>query len=263
MAGDDLDGETTGEVTAGELRIRTGELTVWVDRAIDLALDPEDHEVVVTIHARASRNLVGVASWVPDDAFGTTRIVGPRSFDVVLHGPHEVNSIVSGLPLFVGIDVVSGSPRHYEARIDLEVGLARFAGTTSAWVDASLVPVYAGPPDEPLRYRAGVRTQSAGLSIADGGGFPDIVKTASGYTVAWNYPDIEACLTDETPVVFQLDAGATKSARFELRTARIGLTTADPRDVWPSACDADVQACVEAAGDLSACGSYRDVTSCF
>ena len=60
----------------------------------------------------------------------------------------------------MSIDVVSGTPLHYEARIDLEAGLARFSGTTSAWVDGSLDAVYAGPPDEPLRYRAGVSTAS-------------------------------------------------------------------------------------------------------
>src|SRR5688572_988092 len=84
LGAEDNDSEAIGPATAetandgktdGELRVRAGMLTLWVDREIELSIDPEDHELVAVIHGRVSRNLTGVLSWVPDDGFGEATIV--------------------------------------------------------------------------------------------------------------------------------------------------------------------------------------------
>jgi hypothetical protein len=260
LAGDPYD-DAEGAATSGELRFRAGELTLWVDRAIELGYAGDDRELTATIHCRTSRNLTGASSWVPDDAFGEATIVGPRSFDITLYGPHEINTVLSGLPVFVSLDVATGTPTHYEAMIDLEVGLAVFRGTGDAWIDSLLRAVLAGPPDEPLRYRAGVATDSPTLSIENAGA-PGVTAKDGGFVVDWNYPDIEATITDGYRAGFRLADGTRKTARFEFRTARIGLTTADPRDVWPSTCEPAVRACLDDGGEPAECGSYRQVTRC-
>src|SRR5687768_8509167 len=104
--------DTGGKADAPELRVRAADMTLWVDAAVRIG--PRDGEVVVELLGRTSRNLTGAFAWVPDDRFGEAALIGPRSFAVRLRAGHELDSILSGLPLFVGLDVAGGAHPRYD-----------------------------------------------------------------------------------------------------------------------------------------------------
>jgi hypothetical protein len=259
-ADDTTDGETTADATTGELRVRVGELTLWVDRKVPVDLGP-DGQLRATIHARTSRNLTQAFGWVPDDGFGTSTIVGPKSFTIELRRGHEANTMLSGLPLFVSIDVATGTPTHYDARLDLQLGLTSFSGSGALWIDAAVFPEYAGPGEDPLRYRASVETTSATLAVQNAG-VPTITAATGGFTVDWTYDDIQASLLGKKRAKFVTAGGGFKSAVFEIKTVGLDMTTGDATAVWPSVCEPDVYACMQSADDLTTCGHFRDVHRC-
>ncbi|HSN99836.1 MAG TPA: hypothetical protein VLS89_16180, partial [Candidatus Nanopelagicales bacterium] len=56
------------------------------------------------LRATANRYLKSVFSFVPDDAFGQANIISERRLEVVIHEGHELNTLMSGLPLFVSVE---------------------------------------------------------------------------------------------------------------------------------------------------------------
>lgn len=266
------DGEPAGPPTAetpvgakadgGELRVRAAEMTLWVDVVAEVSREGE--VAAVTLRGRTSRTLTFAQAWVPDDPFGETSLVGARSFEVRLRGGHEINSVLSGMPLFVALEVASGPHRRYDARIEVAPVLRDFRGYPEIWIDAFVQPVFVGGGD-PLRYRAAVELGLEDVTILDGGS-PDLVPLGVTRTgVDFRYADVDEVLLAGRRVGFQNDEGDVKTARLGAATRRIGLTIEDPREVWPEACDEVVSGCVAAAvygPELAACGSYREVTRC-
>ena len=250
-----------GKADGGELRVRAGDMTLWVDRHIDLASD--GGELVATLRAHTSRNLVAALAWVPDDAFGTTAIVGPRSFTVTLRGGHEINTVLSGLPLFVSIDVLGD--RHYDARILAAPRLGDFAGASELWLDSVVTPVYVRDASDPLRYRMELDADDmAGLTV---GGVTDSTVTTidGGATIDLPYAALDAALGSGSRLTLTTAAGAEKSAGLEARATWISLTTGDPLTVWPATeCTPTVMSCIvgDDGFDLAGCGDYREVSSC-
>lgn len=278
--GDDDEAPGPGTSTAGldskagpELRVRAGEMTLWVDR-IAVASRDAGGEPVAVIEGRASRNLVAVSSWVPDDAFGQASLLTQRTFQIELRGGHEVNTLLSGLPIFVSLDSTTGSITHYEGKIVLAPRFASFEGAPELFIDAAVAPVWAGSAEDPLRYHGRVSTttpaDSLSVAAAAADAAPTVTRTGDlEWNLAWSYAPLERAAIPAThPVTFtaSLDGRTvTKQASVELQVVEIGLTTADPREAWPSTCDRAVLDCVRAAvgaEDLSACGSYRQVSAC-
>lgn len=269
---DDEDGEPAGPPTAetpvdakadgGELRVRAAEMTLWVDVRAEVASDGE--LAVVTVLGRTSRTLSSAQAWVPDDAFGETSLIGPRSFQVRLRGGHEINSMLSGMPLFVALEVASGPHERYDARVDLAPVLRDFSGYPEIWIDGFMRPVQVGVAD-PLRYRAAVNLGLEDLTMVDAG-TPDLVELGVTRTgVDFEYSDVDQVFRRGQPIGFQNDEGDVKTARLGAAVRSIGLTIEDPRDVWSESCDQAVASCVAEAvygPDLAACGSYRQVSRC-
>jgi hypothetical protein len=262
-----------GKADGPELRVRAGEMTMWVDRIAVAERDGD--EPVAVIEGRVSRNLAEVSSWVPDDAFGQARQRTLRTFEVELRGGHEVNTLLSGLPIFVAFDVTSGSITHYEGMIRLAPRFAGFEGSGDLFIDAAIDPVHGGAAENPLRYRGRVTTAVPASDVtaeAAEEAAPALARAGDlEWTLQWDYPSLErAAIPATDPVRFtaQIDgASASKEAAVELHVVEIGLTIQDPRDVWPSAgCTDSARACVRAAnqgsGELADCGAYRVVAAC-
>lgn len=271
-AGDGVDEEGEGPSTSAsgvddkadttERRVRAGDLSLWIDRVA--AIGVEDEEPVVVVRGRVSRPLVSARAWVPDDSFGTTTVVGPRSFEIALRGGHEVNTVLSGLSLFVSLEVGSGTHRSYDARIDLEPALHSFRGHPDVRVDSVMKAVYVGGGDS-LRYRAFADVDAADLTVGDAGS-PSFTSLAiNRAAIDFTYADLAGVYVGGRPIIFQDDDGHQKRARLGVRIAEIGLTLEDPRSVWPGVCEPGVWTCAaESAGGptLADCGSYRQVQRC-
>jgi hypothetical protein len=262
-----------GKADGPELRVRAGQMTMWIDR-IAVATRDASGQPVAVIEGRTSRNLAGVFSWVPDDAFGTARQRTLRTFEIELRGGHEVNTLLSGLPIFVAFDTTTGAITHYEGMIALAPRFASFEGSSDLFIDAAIDPVWGGTPDDPLRYRGHLSTSAPADQVtadATEDAAPVVTQESDlTWQLDWSYAPLErAAIPATDPVHFTAERAGTiasKSASVEFHAVQIGLTTADPRDVFPGpTCTDDVRTCVREAGpngDLGDCGLYREVQAC-
>lgn len=240
---------------AGEIRVRARSMTVWV-RPV---LEPRDDGTFV-IRGRASRNLGEASSFVPDDAFGTARILSARTFEVAL-GPHEASTLLFGLPLFVSLAPATAPEQRVTVRLSGRARFAQIAGARSIWLVSTLRPVYV---DATVLYRATVDAPGAGpVSVGavaaslddDGDGFHadvpfDVVSgwARSGETIAVTAGD------------------ARKTALAQVVLARVEITDRDAYEAWPPlACGAETLACLVALDggpDTASCGDAHPVTRC-
>lgn len=259
-----------GKSDVTELRVRSGVTTLWVDKVTEVDAQGAAR---LTIHGRTSRDLASVSSWVPEDAFGTASVVGPRSFTIVLDEGHEINTLLSGLPLLVSIETKTGNPSAYTARLELVSRLAGFKGSSKLHPSSVIEPIFVRDDENPLRYRGKLRSDVAVSSLAiltDEAADPALIPLGQNqWHFDWTYDALALAAFPRGDAV-SFSASTTgeslvKSARFEHRVLRLAMTTKAPDSLWPSpACDPEVAACVQATAgdDLDACGTYREVSRC-
>lgn len=227
------------------------------------------------LHATANRYLESVYSFVPDDIFGDTRIISERRLEVVLHEGYELNTVLSGLPLFVAVNTFTGTPNHYTARIVVAPRFYDFLGSGSIWVDTNVDPVYVVNGTDNLLYRGRADVAADALTVTATDGAPVVSRVDANtdtFHLDWRYAPLHqaidphtdylsfaASLRDSTPV--------KKTARLVARVTELALTTGDAYEVWPTPdCQPDSYTCIHdqpaGATDFSACGSYRQVARC-
>jgi len=251
-----------GKSDAGELRVRAGNMTVWVDRHVDIRLtNGEPHAIV---RGRASRNLDAAFSFVPDDSFGETTLLSARRFEVRLRGGHEVNTMFSGLPLLVSLHAPSDAATQYTVQLNLRPAFTKFEGASNIFVQARTRPLFVGREEaDTLRYATRVKTSAASLTLANAGAA--VVSPApDGFDVLMTYSDLEAVWRSAAKVQFTAGS-AQKRAALEAKVSGIALTTLDAYDAWPApTCSIDRYNCtLEHQGiDLETCGEYREVSAC-
>lgn len=260
------------KVDAPSAQVRVANLTLTIDDAVSVRRD--GNGMTATVKLRASRDLANVFSFVPDDAFGTARLTSARTFEIDLAGGYELNTILSGLPLFVSVDTKTGATKHYEARIDLASRFFDFRGSSSIFVDAPIRPVLVREGDQNLRYRGTARADGAtSFNIStDDDAEPTIGALGGGkFQFDWGYTLFEIVVdSPEADVFFNANLPGnrlvSKRAHAKIEVGSVGLTRLAAYDVWPSlTCAPRVKACVTAAGsrpDLGHCGTYREVSPC-
>ncbi len=262
------------DTAVGERSVRAGQLTLTVTSLATLTEDAGQQALIVK--ATASRPIDNVLSFVPDDAYGEARLTSARTFEVVLRGGHEINTMLSGLPLFVSIHTTTGTIRDYQAHLDLGAQFARFSGSRRIFLDAGIRPVAAADSKNPLRYRARVTTRANLTSLVAStpdGVFPTLAKIgARGVYASFDYDGLAQAFTPgSTPLTFtaRFTDGTTaiKRASIDLRVLRVGLSTGDAYDVWPTpTCTSAKLACLvglrDDAVDWGKCGDYRETHVC-
>ncbi len=273
---DPVDGEAVGPDTAEtiddgkadatELRVRVANLTVWIDKAIVLR-PRSDGTLTAVIRGRASRNLDRAFSFVPDDPFGEAELLGPRSFEVTLDVGHELDSMLSGLPLLIGLGVASDPATSYTVKLDVAAALSRFEGASQIHLGTLVRPVFIGDAEgdgDPLRYRIDVHATGSSLELTNAGAPTIVSDPDGGFDALLSYGDLEAALRSPTKVGF-LAGTRLKKASVGVRATTVAMTVLDPYDVWPGPrCDLDAYTCSRDNDgyDLASCGSYRVVQRC-
>jgi len=254
--GDYDESVTDDKADGAELRARIDGLTVWVDPVL------QHTSAGWVIEGRASRNLESVFSFVPDDAFATAAITGARTFTVTFEPGHELNTLLSGLPILISVDPLTGA--NATAAVWAKPRLTNFAGSSRVYLNTTIAPVSVG---NELVYRGGASTAVGWSNLAvwgDGGAGPQVVaQPARKYRVDWTYDALVAAQVVHASAS-KNGVTAEKTATLEVAVARLALTRLDPYEAWPRECEADVQACLDTlvGVDAGACGSYREVQSC-
>jgi hypothetical protein len=253
----------------GEIRVREDGLTLWMDTPARPSY--RGTMLQVTIAGRTSANLKEVFSSVPDDAFGSAAIVGPRSFTVVLRDGHEINTLLSGLPILIRLGLSNG--RTYHARVELAPRFVSATGSASISLDAPILPIYYQEGPTALRYRGTAGVTAPMLTVTTSGGTAPITAPLSvgRFRFDWEYPAFAQVFDQSTDLVTLSAASggmtATRSAAIELGVKSVELTGGDPGTRWPDPrCARTAYDCIQMkpAGtkDFAGCGSYREVLRC-
>ncbi len=266
-----------GELPVGDdkadsaaLSRKVGNLTVTLDASATFV------EVNATVHlyrlrGTTSKNVDSVFAFVPDDAFAEARTTGKRSFEILVRQGHELNTLLSGLPLFVSVDPASGPSA--TIAVWLAPRYVGFAGTSSIRLDAAIKPIWAGGD---VIYRAGAQLKNGytHLQASTDDDINPYISRATGndFRVDLTYRELElAADPPEAPIFFHAykpdGTSANKTARIGVSVSRFEITSGDAYDVWPNDCVTKVGSCIKKELgkqnlDLATCGSYRQVLAC-
>ncbi|MBL8951448.1 MAG: hypothetical protein JNK82_11760 [Myxococcaceae bacterium] len=222
-------------------------------------------DATVTFLGRASRLLSNAFSFVPDDAFGTTDFTG-RTFEATLAGGHETNTLLSGLPLLLKLETVTGAERTFFVRLTAGARVRSGSGSTALSVTPRLRPVYVAGPGLAYRVQFTAPAAVTGARVLIGSASLVAARSGTSWVADLSYEQLAAGLGGA-----QVQVIATAPARSYTRKLKLGvklealdLTTLDPYDAWPPVtCGPAAYACVAAAPtDLGACGDYREVQAC-
>jgi hypothetical protein len=242
------------------------------------AFEDRNGQRVVVFRASTNRNISDAFSFVPDDAFGTVNLLGPRSFEIVLHVGSELNSILSGLPLFLTItpqNTSTAQPIYAQVKIAPEFG--DFTGTSSLWITKEIRPIYVKTDtNNPLRYRGKVAGKTALESLNvynDDDSDPEVTRVdAKKFNFDWNFNNLALSADPPTdPMYFSAKTASgtqlSKKAYVQMQVTGVELSFNDPYDQWPSpTCMPSVYECVKnspaSVSDYEACGDYRQVQVC-
>ncbi|XXF76193.1 hypothetical protein P2318_24460 [Myxococcaceae bacterium GXIMD 01537] len=227
----------------------------------------------LVLRATANRYLESVFTFVPDDAFGEAHIISERRLEVVLHEGHELNSVLSGMPLFVAVNTFTGTPNRYTARIVIAPRFYDFRGSDSIWVEEKVEPYYVINGTDHIVYRGRADALADTFTVTAPDGAPVVSRTsADSFRLDWSYSALHQAIDPHTvPLTFsaQLTGGAAvqKTSRLVARVVELALTSGDAYDVWPvPPCQPATLSCLQAqptgTTDFSACGSYRAVAHC-
>lgn len=263
------------ETASGERSASVAGFTLTMNAHAIVGTDGTNQTVV--LKGTASRTITNVFSYVPDDAFGTAALTGTKTFTITLDEPHEINTLLSGLPILVSIDTLTGQVRHFDAQVTMQPRFARFEGTTRTIVDPVIRPVLVEDAIDDLRYRGRFTTTVDHWSpevFAFDAGDPEVVlqRSLRETTFDWRFAPFSLAYDPPSDPIsmratFQnYPYVATKHAGIDLKVVRLGLTTDDPYVVWPApTCTPEVAECYLAqsgGGDLGLCGDYRTVRPC-
>lgn len=249
---------------ARELSAELPDLRLWISPVV------RREQRAWHVEGRASVELRSVASWVPDDACGEARLTGSHSFTITLHQRADQSTLAAGAPLFVTLSPMSG--RRAEAAIWLGPKLVDDVGSSRLRWRPEIAPVWVAGDVE---YRGAV-VPAPGWSLVPA---PPLVARSSArgeeLRPVWTFASLAEALASEASQLLvrarRGDEVVSRSAGVELRVLQLGVTRADPREVWPRVCELPVLACLEEladraaegeAVDVEACGSYRQVQAC-
>jgi hypothetical protein len=265
-------GETIVDDEVDSVSVHAGTMKVTLEPT---AAPMEDGGVRLwRIRGKTSRNITHVSSFVFDDPFGQASVTGKRTFEIVLSDAYELNSLLSGSPLFVNLLPQTGATQQYTARIDLAPAFARFSGSSVLWVHRDIRPVYVHDDLSSLRYRGVVDSSKALVelhALTGDDSEPEVgAVTARKWELDWMFEGLSLAAdppTDPVSIVGKTPSKTyAKVAGIDVAIARLGLSVHDAEATWPTpACDDAVWEClVDHAGeaDLAACGLYRQVTRC-
>ncbi len=259
--------DNTADVVGGELKLRTGETSVWVTKELVRREGANGPEVV--LRGRASRNVTGGQSFVIDDPYGDFAKKTARTWEVVWPA-HDIAGLLDGTNQFVRLDFVrsNGRPDALTVRAQVRPRLLSFAGSSKIYLTAELTPVISGGRTV---YRLTGKTTGANASLVVTAGTQSLTDVQRLTNTEFQIDLEKEVVFDNAPVtittILANGDAVTKTVHVGLSIKKLGLTSDDPYELWPRpACTAAKKACLQSLGDgaldLAACGEAIDVDAC-
>jgi hypothetical protein len=260
------DGKADGDT---ELRVRTGETTLWVDKSI--VRETRDGSEWLVLDGRTSRNLTDGFGFVFDDPYGAFEIRSARTFDL-RWSTTELASLLVGVNQYLRLQFVpsAGRPDSLTARVVARARMTDFSGSGS-YIFTDVTPVVSGGRSV-MRVQGSATSDIQAVTVELGGTQLSDVRITDprhfqidllmDHAIAMVGSGLELEVSVRTA-----SGNRIKRAKMALVVKKLGLTSADAYEVWPPpSCTDEVQACLEAlpAGttDLGSCGEAIEVNAC-
>ncbi len=258
---------------ASELKVRAGDTSVWITRALERRVI--DGAPTYVLRGRASRNVTDGLGFVIDDPYGDFAVRTARTFEVTW--PVSTGrTLIDGVNQFVrlGFAPSSGRPDSLTTRVVVRPRLEAITGSSKIYLTAELTPVAVGGG---VAYRIKARTTAGftSLEVSAGGVALSGIRTVDATHADLDLlPDHVFAMAGVSGAAGQLTITATiggnrvtKQARLGLSVKKLGITTGDAYELWPRPeCEDATRACLAAlpdgAVDLGACGEYLEVSAC-
>jgi hypothetical protein len=135
------DGEDGKADAASELRVRAGDTTVWMTRALARVTGEQGPEFV--LRGRASRDLTDGNAYIFDDVYGEFGLRGPRSFEVRWVIRSNTAPLIEGVQQYrrSASSTARPAPITSPRARSCGRGSTASAGATSIYLTAELTPV--------------------------------------------------------------------------------------------------------------------------
>ena len=160
---DEIEVGTDGkaDVEGGELKLRTGETSVWVGKDLVRRQGTNGPEFVMA--GRASRNVNNGLGFVIDDPYGDFATKTARTFEVTWP-VSSARTLADGTSQFIRLELApsTGRPSSLTSRVIVRPRLAAFTGSSKIYLTAALLPVIV---DGQTVYRASGSTSAANLGV--------------------------------------------------------------------------------------------------
>ena len=258
---------------ADELKVRTGETSVWMNREL-ARRDTADGSLFV-MRGRASRNITEGMGFIIDDPYGDFAQRSARTFEVTWP-ISTARTLADGVDQFVRLTFPhsSGRPDALTARAIVRPRFETFTGSSEIYLTAELTPVVVAGE---VRYRAKGRgsSQLLALEVSVNGKAHPVHQTDGTHFQIDLAPDLAFAIAGSkgaaADVAFDIEladhARVSKHARLGLSIKKLALTAGDPYAKFPRpTCPTETKSCLSAlpdgALDLAACGEAFVVQSC-
>ncbi|MGE0872810.1 MAG: hypothetical protein AB7P03_29920 [Kofleriaceae bacterium] len=270
----DASGDDGKADAASELKVRTGETSVWMTKQLERR-ETADGPLFV-LRGRASRNITSGTGFVFDDPYGDFASNTPRTFEVAWP-VSTARTLVDGVDQFVRLQFVHSAtrPDTLTSRVVVRPRLAAFTGSSSIYLTAELTPVVYGGV---VVYRARGRSSAplAALAVtANGQALTDVRIVDSTHFEIDLDPELAFAIAGsgaadaELSIAAELAAGnvVTKHARLGLAIKKLGITAGDVEQTWPrlgctTATSSCLQGLLDGTLDLGGCGEAIAVLPC-
>jgi len=263
--------EDDGKADAdSELRVRTGDTTVWVTRT--LARRTTENGPAFVLHGHTSRNLTEGRGFVLDDVYGDFAIDGARTFEVGFP-VSTARTLVDGADELVELAFVPshGRPDALTARVVVRPRFATFSGSSSVYLTAELTPVVVAGE---VVYRAKGKTRAQNFVLTSRvAGVPHAVRRLDDTQFELDLTPAEAFAIagvagESVEISASLQSGnVVKTATLGVALKKLSLTAGDPEARFPRPdCGPTTESCLtglpDGALDLASCGEAVVVLSC-
>ncbi len=275
---DEIEIDPDGKADAAdELKVRTGETSVWMTRELSRRDTPDDSLFVM--RGRASRNITEGMGFVIDDPYGDFAQRGARSFEVTWP-VSTARTLVDGVDQFVRLSFPhsSGRPDSLTARAVVRPRFASFTGSGDIYLTAELTPIVVAGE---VFYRAKGHgsSQLLALDVSINGKPHPVHQTDGTHFEIDLAPDLAFAIAGSkaplADVAIDVELAArpinnsrvSKHARLGLSIKKLALTAGDPYAKFPRPdCPTATKTCLSAlpdgALDLASCGEAFVVQSC-
>jgi hypothetical protein len=246
-----------------EVKLQVAGLTVWVRASLVWRGQAGRRWIM---RGRTGGDLGAVHSFIQDDGFGRAAVVGPRSFEVELDA-HELNSLLSGLRLFVQVTPRAARTAPATLMVQLGATFTEVRGAKQVDVEPGLLAVNHGGD---LRYRGYARARGTITAASSDGEILNLVPAGQGrWAVDFSFERLEAEAASRGRTRFVVHAPERETARVDvvLGVAEAELFRGELEARYPLvSCLPAVQACLDGLPDgvldYAGCGSYRQVAAC-